>query len=168
MFEPLNESHPTSDFDSGEPELDRFLRLHALKNDRNDIGRTFVLTNQEKTQVLGFYTLSMAALSAASVQSVTAIRLPRYELPAARIGRLAVARAAQGQGLGRKLMGDALERIVAVSEQLGCLGVIVDAKHERAAAFYRRYGFVELEPRHWPQAMYVSLVTVRGAFAHHA
>jgi len=42
------------------------------------------------------------------------------------------------------LLIDALMRSANHAEEIGVFGVVVDAKHERAKQFYRRYGFVEL------------------------
>ncbi len=55
---------------------------------------------------------------------------PKYPLPVALIGRLAVDSRAKGRGFGRLLLSDAIARIEAVAESVGCFGVIVDAKDE--------------------------------------
>ena len=69
-------------------------------------------------------------------------RLPRYEeLPAALIGRLAVDLRYRGQKLGGFLLLDALQRCLATSERLGLLAVTVDAKGDRARAFYEAFEF---------------------------
>jgi predicted GNAT family N-acyltransferase len=90
--------------------------------------------------------------------------LPKYPLPVALIGRLAVDKRAKGRGFGNVLMGDALARILAASETVGCFGVIVDAKDERAVGFYQRLGFVALgEQGKYPQRMFLELPTIRMA-----
>lgn len=67
-------------------------------------------------------------------------KLPR-KIPGIRLGRLAVDRSVQGQGLGEHLLMDAIERSRRVLEHVGVHALFVDAKDERAAAFYRKYGF---------------------------
>ena len=60
------------------------------------------------------------------------------------LGRLAVSTAFRGQGVGEFLLMDALYRCLASSKQIASAGVIVDAKDEPAARFYKKYGFGEL------------------------
>jgi GNAT superfamily N-acetyltransferase len=50
----------------------------------------------------------------------------------------------QGQGLGELLLADALQRCLHLSESIGMLGVIVDAKDARARGWYERYEFGRL------------------------
>jgi len=69
--------------------------------------------------------------------------LPNFPLPIARLARLAVDHRVQGQRLGETLLMDALYRCYRLSEQIGMIGVVVDAKHERAKRFYQRYEFEE-------------------------
>ncbi len=71
-------------------------------------------------------------------------RLPRYPVPVALLGRLGVDRRWSGQGLGSALLIDALRRVRVASDTLAVYAVVVDAKDERARAFYRRFGFIEL------------------------
>lgn len=61
-----------------------------------------------------------------------------------RIARLAVAIEAQGQGVGAALLRYALLMARRLSNDIGCAGVVVDAKAE-AVSFYEKYGFEPLE-----------------------
>ena len=60
------------------------------------------------------------------------------------IGRLAVARAQQGAGLGALLLADAVRHAYASAETVGSSMLVVDAIDERAAAFYVANGFIRL------------------------
>jgi predicted N-acetyltransferase YhbS len=60
------------------------------------------------------------------------------------LGRLAVAKSHQGQGLGSTLLADALQRIVQASQVMAVYAVIVDALNDRATAFYKQFGFIPL------------------------
>jgi ribosomal protein S18 acetylase RimI-like enzyme len=141
-------------------------RLHALPNDRRGLGRTFVLRRpadrlESLPAVLGFYTISMADLEAARVPEALRAGLPRYPVPVALIGRLAVDERTQGLRVGERLLADALARVVLASQQIACIGVIVDAKNERAVGFYLKYGFVLLEPESaFPRRMFLPMVTI--------
>ncbi|MGE0008728.1 MAG: GNAT family N-acetyltransferase [Parvibaculaceae bacterium] len=92
-------------------------------------------------KIAGYYSLSAASSRREELPPALAKRLPHYPVPAAILGRLAVGRACQGQGLGETLLLDAVRRVVRASATLMVHAVIVDAKTDRAEAFYERYGF---------------------------
>ena len=82
----------------------------------------------------GYYTLASASILLADLPVATPKKLPRYpSVPAVRMGRLAVDRGFQGQGLGGALLADALER--AARSEIAAFSLLVDAKDESAAAF---------------------------------
>ena len=105
-----------------------------------------------------YYTLSAGNIGFESLDPGLRERLPKYPIPVARIGRFAVDRTVQGQGLGRLLLKDGLLRITSLSTQIGITAVVVDAKHEKAKRFYQRFGFVEFQDA--PLSLYLSLQTV--------
>ena len=86
----------------------------------------------------------------------------RYPLPVALLGRLAVSRQFQGQGLGSILLADACKRISAASQTLGVAAIVVDAKSAQAATFYQHFGFLALpgQPGRWmlPRSHFVGVV----------
>jgi len=92
------------------------------------------------SRVLGYYALTACEVLTEELPPDLAKKLPR-KIPGIRLGRLAVDRAVQGQGLGELLLVDAIERARRVFEHIGVHALFVDAKDERAAAFYRKYGF---------------------------
>lgn len=95
--------------------------------------------------VLGYYTLCATALSQGAVPETARRHIPRYPLVSATlIGRLAVARDRQGQGLGAILLADALRRALASAETVGSSMVVVDALDDCAARFYAAFGFIRL------------------------
>jgi ribosomal protein S18 acetylase RimI-like enzyme len=73
-----------------------------------------------------------------------------------RMGRLAVDRAFKGQGLGGALLGDALTR--AARSEIAAYALVVDAKDDMAAAFYRHHGFIALPET--PLTLFLPLATV--------
>ncbi len=78
-------------------------------------------------------------------------------MPAAVIGRLAVDVRSQGSGLGEVLLLDAIHRVVRAGDTIGVYAVVVDALHDRASAFYERYGFVPFPSQ--PMRLYLPLRT---------
>ena len=136
--------HDRAGFDCGEPSLDTYLREQAVQHHRAGIGTTHVLVDDvAPARVLGYYTLSAAQLLLTDLQEADRKHLPRYPVPAVRMGRLAVSAGEQGKGHGDYLLGHAVARCLGLREQFGVRVLLVDALHEKAACFYRAYGFRE-------------------------
>jgi GNAT superfamily N-acetyltransferase len=157
-------------FSSGKHSLDDYFARHAVANDTSGISRAYVLRRRANDppnlpDVIGFYTLCMASADSAHVSKVLDKKLPRYPMPVALIGRLAVDRRAQGQRLGELLLMDALRRVVDAAMLVGSMGIIVDAKDEGAERFYTKYDFVTVVADGWPRRMFLPIDTARAAFA---
>lgn len=139
----LSGEHDVSGFSCGEEELDRFLIQSALNRQKAMLSRTYVSLCQ--SQVAGYYTLAHVQLTASDMSSKIARGMPS-SIPALLMARLAVDTRFQGRGLGESLFGDALLRAQAVIES-GAAPVrffLVDAKHERAKAFYLKFAMKPL------------------------
>lgn len=159
----LRESDPRDAFRSGDEALDLFFHRYAGQNRfRHHIGVTYVAV--AGTQILGFVTVSPATLDAEALPDGR--RMPPYPIPVLRVARLAVASTAQGHGIGRALLRFSIELAERQRDEVGCVGVLVDAK-PNAVSFYEPYGFVKLEsvegvlavaPR--PTPMYLPLGSV--------
>lgn len=129
-------------FESGNEDLDRFLKQYASQNDRRNLGKTFVLLEQK---VVGYYTLSNAQIEFDECDSTIRKSLPRYPIPCIRLARLAVDKTEQHKKYGSVLLKDAFIKIVKIALTTGIYFVIVDAK-EDAVGFYEHYGFVRISP----------------------
>ncbi|BCT91533.1 hypothetical protein LYSHEL_05570 [Lysobacter helvus] len=132
------ERHDLAAFASGEPSLDRYLQHYAWTNHCNGIATTHVLA--QRRAVLGYFSLSAAHLQLADLQPADRALLPRYPVPAVRMGRLAIAREHQRKGLGELLLGFAVHRSLEMRTTLGVRVMLVDAL-EPAVDFYLAYGF---------------------------
>lgn len=165
MIAPITAEDAKAGFRSGVHPLDDYLKRHAVTNDRAGISRCFVLRPEQADlpPVSGFYTLSMAAVQADALSAVLKDRLPRYPLPVALIGRLAVDARCRGRRFGETLLIDALERVVGVAKSIACVEVIVDSKDEGAERFYLKYDFVTIEGESWPRRMFLPIATARTA-----
>ncbi len=155
----LSARHDRSDFDCGTSPLNEFLARYAGQNQRLGVSQTYVAIQPNSTKVEGYYTISSGAVEFASVPDDVRKRLPRYPVPVAHLGRLAVDKAAKGKGLGRLLLLDAMERIVRAADSIGIHAIEVWAKDAEAKSFYAKYGFVSLldDPFH----LYISIQTIR-------
>lgn len=121
-----------------------FGRRFARQNDDRDVGRTYVATRPGDRHVLGYYTISAGSVSFDTLPEAERRKLPKYSVPTAHVGRLAVARSAQGQGLGETLLMHALAKAARLTEEIGIRAVEVIAKGAKAKRFYERYGFAPL------------------------
>jgi GNAT superfamily N-acetyltransferase len=133
--------HDRSSFSCGAAELDQYIREFASQDVRRDVARVFVALDQDTAAITGYYSLSATSFQRETLPADQARRLPRYPVPAALLGRLAVDEKYKGRGLGAYLLMDALTRICLATEVLAVQALIVDARDDSAAAFYRKYGF---------------------------
>jgi hypothetical protein len=139
-IEPLGK-HDRAAFSCGVAALDDWFRSRAGQHERRNVARVFVAID-ERFGVVGFYSLGSFALSIPDLPEVHAKRLPRYDLiPAALIGRLARDLRVAGEGVGDLLLADAVRRILGAARSVAVFAIVVDAIDERAAAFYRGFGF---------------------------
>lgn len=137
--EALREHHDTTVFNSGNVDLDRWLRDHALHAGAMNTGRTFVWHSGDRV-VVAYFTLAAHLLAREALTRRTGRGSPNV-IPAILLARLALDGSLQGQGLGVELLWDALSRAVAANRQAAARLVVVDAIDERAASFYEHFGF---------------------------
>jgi ribosomal protein S18 acetylase RimI-like enzyme len=146
VIAPLAAAHDRQAFSSGAVALDRYLQMQANQDIRRHIANCFVASSVQSNVVAGYYTLSAASIPVADLPEEQTRKLPRYPvLPAALIGRLAVDKRYQGQNLGSALLFDAIAR--AIRADAAVFALVVDAKDEAAARFYRHHGFHEFSGR---------------------
>lgn len=139
--EPIGRHHDRKSFDCGAADLNEYLARYARQNHESGGAKTFVAVSPaELARVLGFYSISPGSIEFARVPSNLTRKLGRYHVPVFRLGRLAVDRSVQGQGLGGDLLLAAGERALAVAAQVGGVALTIDAKDENAARWYERFG----------------------------
>ncbi|HQR80941.1 MAG TPA: GNAT family N-acetyltransferase [Actinomycetota bacterium] len=137
---PIEATDNTADFASGEESLDRYLADRALTNHLADLGRCYVCVDAETGKVLGYYTLSAVAVEHSELPGKVRRNAPN-PVPAVLMGRLAIDTKAQGSGLGRFLVRDAILSTLAAADRIGVRILLVHALHEQAATFYEKLGF---------------------------
>ncbi|MFT3882845.1 MAG: GNAT family N-acetyltransferase [Gemmatales bacterium] len=142
----IESGHLTASFDSGNALLDRWLNVHALKNEALNASRTYVTL--DNNSVIGYYALATGSVLHPVVSRQLKRNMPD-PLPLVVLARLAVDQRFQGFGLGKALLKDAIRRTIQVSDITGVCSLLVHAISEEAVAFYQRYGFVlsPFEPR---------------------
>ena len=143
--EPIGRHHDRKSFDCGARDLNDYLDRHARQNHATGGAKSFVAVSPgEPTRVLGFYSISPGAIEFARVPANLTKKFGRYELPVFRLGRLAVDLSVRGQGLGADLLLAAGERALAVAAEVGGVALAIDAKDEKAALWYERFGALSL------------------------
>jgi GNAT superfamily N-acetyltransferase len=146
QIRPLDASINTADFQCGSEPLNDYIRRYASQDVRKNVARVFVATPEDDLkQLAGFFTLSAGSVSCSSLPESLAKKLPRYPIPVALIGRLAVDNKFQGKGLGSILLADACQKVHQASAVLAVAGIIVDAKDHKAVLFYEHFGFISLQ-----------------------
>jgi GNAT superfamily N-acetyltransferase len=143
--QPIGRQHDRKGFDCGSRELNDYLERYARQNHESGGAKTFVaISSADPIHVLGFYSISPGALEFARVPPRLIRKLGRYEVPVFRLGRLAVSLSVQGRGLGADLLLSAGMRALSVATQVGGVALAIDAKDERAANWYERFGAMRL------------------------
>lgn len=160
--EALSRRHDRAGFACGVPALDEYLRRYARQNHESGGAKTFVaVTPESPATILGYYTIAPGALDFGTVPAAARKGLGRYEVPVFRLGRLAVSLARQGQGLGGELLVAAGRRALAVAEAVGGVALAIDAKDDRAAGWYERFGALRLLDD--PLKLVLPLATIAAA-----
>ena len=148
--------HDRQGFEYGVPALGEYLRRFAEQHRRRGISSVYVLTDSaQSARILGYYTLSAAEVDAERLTEAERKKLPRYPVPCFRMGRLACRSDQQGRGLGKVLLGCAVDRCLKARQQVAAYALVVDAKDDAAKAFYVHFGFKSLLDA--PMALFLPL-----------
>lgn len=144
-IEPLNNTHNRPAFACGIEALDNYLKKQAKQDIKRRISRVFIVcTPESPSTIIGYYTLSTLSISPGQLPDNLPRKLPEHPAPAALIGRLTVSQQAQGQGVGKMLLMDAIKRTIEVSKEITLYAMVVDAIDDQAERFYQQYGFSSL------------------------
>lgn len=163
VVKPLGSRHDRAAFVCGVQPLDDYLKQRASQEIKRNVAQVFVLTQRDSPAILGYYSLSATSIVQSSLPPKLVKRLPRYPtLPALLIGRLAVDRRYQGQGIGLRLLMSAFQRSLHLNAELGCIALVVDAKDDGARAFYERHDFLRFIDD--PYRLFLPMATVAQLF----
>lgn len=153
--------HDVAAFDCGNAMLDRWLVRNAGQSERRDASRTFVALAGE-TQVVGYYSLVAGQIEHEQATASVRRGLSRhFPAPVVILARLAVDRRSQSQGVGARLLANALTRICGAAEEVAVRAVLVHAIDDNAASFYERFGFRANTAT--PRTLMVTLAELRAA-----
>ena len=159
-IEPLGK-HDRAAFSCGVAALDDWFHQRAGQDEKRNVARVFVAID-DQYGIVGFYSLSSFTLSILDLPPENAKHLPRYDvIPAALIGRLARDERVRGQGVGDLLLADAVRRVIGASGSLAVFAIVVEAIDEKAAVFYRDFGFASFPNR--PLRPFMSMAEAANA-----
>lgn len=160
--EAIAKKHNREAFDCGDDALNDFLRRHARQAHEQGGAKTFLAVQDDNsTLVLGFYSLSPASVEFSRTPAVIKRGLARHDVPVFRLGRLAVDKSVQGQGLGGQLLLSAGRRCLRASQEVGGVALLIDAKNEEVALWYASYGAFPLLDA--PFSLLLPLTTIHTA-----
>jgi GNAT superfamily N-acetyltransferase len=134
----LKPDHVIEEFDCSDEALNWWLASRARHNQAEGASRTWVVTVGQR--VVAYYASSTAAVMR-SVAPKRAARNQPDPISAILLGRLAVDATYRGRGLGAALLKHFIIKALEVAQITGVRVLLVHAKNDEAAAFYRRYGF---------------------------
>jgi GNAT superfamily N-acetyltransferase len=158
--ERLNADHDLTQFNCGEPSLDRWLRSRALQNEKSGASRTYVVC--AGGCVVGYYALAAGAV--AHTEAATRVKRNMPDpVPVILVGRLAIDSRLQGRGIGADLLRDAVLRTLQAAEIAGIRAILVNAISMNAKRFYERYGFIS-SPVH-PQTLMITVAEAARTLA---
>ena len=139
---PLTGSHDRQGFDCGRSSLNDWLRQVARQHQEKGLSNTFVaVLDEQPEQICGYYALTLTEVDRRYLPEAYGKKLPK-RIPGIRLGRLAVDQRYQGKRLGELLLVDAISRAQRIHQEAGVVGLFVDALDERAAGFYKHFGFM--------------------------
>ena len=113
-----------------------WLARHARQSMATGTTRVFVVTPTGSEQVVAYYAWTMAQIDLADAPARLRKGAGRYPQPIALLARLGVHRDHEGRGLGAGLLRDVIARVAAISEEIGCRGLLVHCESEQARKFY--------------------------------
>lgn len=138
--EALGPGHDRNAFSCGVEALDHYLVRQASQDVRRRVSACYVAIEVASGKLAGYYTLAAGGVPLNDLSPDLTKHLPRYpSVPVARVGRLAVDNAFHGRKLGAALLADAAVR--AARSEVAVFALVVDAKDDSAADFYRHHGF---------------------------
>jgi hypothetical protein len=131
---PIRDSDDVVTFDSGEADLDSYLRNRALANHAEG-GASHCLVTCRDQRLVGFY-----ALAAAVERRSAPGRIRREPLPVILLSRLAIDAQNKAKAWAR-ICCAMPSRVASWPDLIGVRVILVHALHNQARAFYTHFGF---------------------------
>lgn len=161
-IEPLTAGHHVAGFDCGSVAQSNWLVNHGLHAHRSGTSRVYVATDGDGGRVVGYYALCAGSVAPALAPHRPATGAGRYHQPVVIITRLGVDLSAQGHGLGRRLVRDALRRVAGAADVIGIRAILIHCESESARDFYMSLAKFDESPTD-PMHLFLLLKDLRKA-----
>jgi len=158
-FDPSASYKGLKQFDCGNEMINAFVRRSLKKRVKRNFSQAYVLLDR-KERFVGFYTLDTFAITRELFEEINKPAGSPPMLPVVKLGMLGVAKDLQGQGIGKRLLADAIRKVHAISKIAGCAGLYLLAEKE-AVGFYERLGFIVLVDT-LPTPMFLDIGVIRS------
>lgn len=135
--EPLGPAHDLQGFVCASEEQTDWLITHARQSIAAGLTRVFVVTPANGQDVVAYYAWTIAQMDLDDAPERLRKGAGRYPPPVALLARLGVHLEHEGKGLGAGLLGDVIQRVAAISDDIGCRGLLVHCESGHARNFYR-------------------------------
>lgn len=161
--EPIAKRHRRLDFDCGDDAMNEFLRRYARQSHEQHASKTYcAIDDADPGRILGFYTIAPSAVEHDQAPETMTRGLARHEVSGFKLARIATDLTTAGHGLGGELLVAAALRCLKVANEVGGMLFIIDAKGERAARWYAKFGAEPL--RDHPLTLVIPLATFAVEF----
>lgn len=161
-LEDLRRGHKRANFSSGQELVDAWLHTQALQSQTKRLTVSRVLATRDGV-VAGYYTLAMGQVDFGELPADLVAKLPRRALPVAVLAWLGVDAAYQGQGLGARLLAQALSDCHAAGETFPFVAVVLDAVDAASKSFYAHWDVREVPGR--PMKLYLTTASLNALMA---
>jgi len=143
-------------FDCGNEMINTFVKKSLKKRVKKHFSQAYVLL--ENDIFVGFYTLDTFSIARDTFDTKDRLSSLPPIVSVVKLGMLGVDKEIQGQGIGKRLLRDAMLKVAHISEVAGCTGLYLLAEVE-AIDFYKALGFKPLKEG-TPLPMFLSIETI--------
>jgi len=140
-------------FDCQNKMINTFVQRSLKKRVKKHLSQAYVFLKDDTFS--GFYTLDTFSITRDMFETEQKPSALPPVVPVIKLGMLAVDKKIQGQGIGKRLLRDALLKVAEISELAGCAGIYLLAEKD-AVVFYESLGFICIKPG-TPSPMFLSI-----------
>lgn len=161
-IKPLSENHNRKRFDCGNKRINKFLKEFANSAAKRNLSRTFILEGSDETDIAGFYSLSNIEVKVPVPHKL----YKKYPNPLSGVtlARMGVDEGYQGQRIAKIMVIDAMRRTLRINENMGVVGLFVDAKDDDLVEFYQHRGFIFLQKEEHTSKLWMPIDSIVAFF----
>ena len=144
LIQKLAKTHNKKQFDCGQEEINKFLKIQSRQASSKNYSQTFVLVEKSnQTEVIAFYALSLCTVDSSHQHEIN--KTYKGEMYGLKLVRMGVDLAHQGKSITSHIIIDVMLKAIMVKEAAGIKGVFVDPKNDSLLGLYKKFGFIEID-----------------------